>query len=406
MTKTAIFMGAGASKPFGHLLTRELLPQIKEELRTGELFKDDSPRPFISEESCAARRKALKEYLDLLMPGFDAADSGLPDWVRPGEMELPLITDVLSLLDYSLSVSNSALTARSFEDQLLSSSSTDGKGFSSLLTSRSAEHLIKFRTLLEQAIFDTLVRPYHQDAAEKQEHAGALDAFAEWIQSQAGDRDRPLGIISTNYDIAVERKLLKRHRPTVPADFDFGFSWRDAHMDAIYKRPERPLFQLFKLHGSLNWLRCELCEQVYINTHGSIAINAFRDDVDDANTCYCGHAPLRTVLVAPSFVRDIRDTNLLAVWKNTLELLRTADHWIIIGYSFPPEDIAIRSLFMRAYQGRWRKSGNKWTWKQPRITVVQHGQSTSTFSRYRMFFPDCDYHTGGLVEFLSEYRPD
>lgn len=53
--------------------------------------------------------------------------------------------------------------------------------------------------------------------------------------------------------------------------------------------------------------------------------------------------------LSPSFVREIREPNLVAVWKNALDFLRGSDHWIIIGYSFPDEDVGIRALFTRAF---------------------------------------------------------
>ena len=41
-------------------------------------------------------------------------------------------------------------------------------------------------------------------------------------------------------------------------------------------------------------------------------------------------------------VRDIRDSNLLQIWKAAMEALRTADQIVFIGYSLPAEDFAIK----------------------------------------------------------------
>lgn len=381
----AVFMGAGASKPFGHLLTSEILPQIKKEIPTGELFEDEDEW-ITTKEVSDERRKDLEMMLEALLPGFNAKNIKLPDGTRQAEIKLPLVTDVLSIIDHSLMVSNVPFSLKSLHG-------------AATQRAKNVENLMKFRALLEQAIFDVLVWTYETSGAGDQ--SANLKAFTEWIENQAEAKGQSLGIISTNYDIAVEKKLFNRYRKGLPQKFDFGFSWRDAQKDQIYLRPEEPLLRFYKLHGSLNWLRCDLCEQVYINTHGSIAHHAFREDVDENNTCYCGHAPLRSVIVAPSLVRDVRDTNLLATWKNALQLLRTADEWVIIGYSFPPEDIAIRSLFLRAYQGHWKFSNQTWKRKDLKITVVQRGFDADIFHRYRIFFPECDYRTDGLEGFLS-----
>ncbi len=46
MAKTAIFIGAGASKPFGFPLTNELLPKIREHIDNNQLFNGfDKSRP-------------------------------------------------------------------------------------------------------------------------------------------------------------------------------------------------------------------------------------------------------------------------------------------------------------------------------------------------------------------------
>ena len=71
-------------------------------------------------------------------------------------------------------------------------------------------------------------------------------------------------------------------------------------------------------------------------------------------------------MVTPSRVRDIRDSTLLEIWRQAIEFLRTADQWVFAGYSFPREDVAIRSLILRAARGR----------DAPRhLSVIQHGAS-------------------------------
>lgn len=74
--------------------------------------------------------------------------------------------------------------------------------------------------------------------------------------------------------------------------------------------------------------------------------------------------------------------------------MRTSDEWVIIGYSLPPEDIAIRSLLVRAFHAR----GDK---REPRIRVVQKGENLDMQSRYKLFFPKCEYISGGLETMLG-----
>jgi hypothetical protein len=187
---------------------------------------------------------------------------------------------------------------------------------------------------------------------------------------------------------------------TLGDSVDFGFSWREhstgRFLEPLHHPPALPRVRVLKLHGSLNWLKCPLCGFVYINTTGSIFQQAFREDkIDYNNTCVCGHGPVRAVIVAPSMVRSIQDPNLLTIWRAALESMRTAKEWVIAGYSLPPEDIAIRSIFIRAYHGRGRKN------KPPKIRVVQRSKDTKMESRYRLLFPDCAFEYGGFEKYVK-----
>ena len=197
-------------------------------------------------------------------------------------------------------------------------------------------------------------------------------------------------IISTNYDLEADGLIFRdRAYHDIWKDVDFGFAARDPYSGDVIARPSHADFALYKLHGSLNWLRCNLCGHVYVNPFGSIAYLAFLDQSSPETTCHCGFPQLRHLMVAPSFVRDIRESNLLDVWRSTLESLRTAARWYILGYSLPAEDIAIRSIILRAYHSRNRS---------PEVIVVQG--SVNTKARFEMAFEKMEYHGQGIESFL------
>jgi hypothetical protein len=72
----------------------------------------------------------------------------------------------------------------------------------------------------------------------------------------------------------------------------------------------------------------------------------------------------------------MREPNLVSIWKCALDLLRTADVWVFIGYSFPDEDVAIRALLTRALGARE---------DAPRIFVIQRDEEARV--NYESFFP-------------------
>jgi hypothetical protein len=242
-------MGAGASKPLGYPLTSEILPAIRDELKNKTTLFGGSPSERQATED-------LKRLLNLLLPGF-----------HDESLKLPLVTDILSLIDHSLTAGGMLIPGKT---------STD---------------LVNLRRLLERAILNVIESG--EDYTDREQPV--LDAFCKWLSTGRID-----GIISTNYDIAIERELFKPYgtHQGVSRDFDFGIRWRDPNYSRLYQPPADPRFKFYKLHGSLNWLRCECCEHVYINTYGEIGVLAY-EEASEANLCDCGHAPLSTVLVAP-----------------------------------------------------------------------------------------------------------
>lgn len=355
--RTTLFTGAGASKAIGYPLTSEILPSIRKDLAQSTLFQC-----LGAPEQQEGDRLALLTYLERLLPGFSPA----------ADEDLPLVTDVFSMVEYSLA-SGEALPVGTLDD------------------------LTRFRDLLKMAMTSVLLdaheTPWGQGEPEKQQEE-TYRKLIRWIQHQ-----QDLGIVTTNYDTGIETALLNseaftnfpQDRSNLPRDLDLGFSWRDTEDSELHLRPHHPKLRLYKLHGSLDVLRCPLCGQVYFNPDGTIAHQAYRRTLDDNNLCTCNRQiRLDLQIVAPSFVREVRDSNLLSTWQAALEWMRTSDHWIIVGYSLPPEDLAIRSLFVRAYAGAG---------KDPKITVVMKSEAQK--ARYSMLFPKCDYRGDGLEGFLK-----
>jgi hypothetical protein len=208
----------------------------------------------------------------------------------------------------------------------------------------------------------------------KRKYAERLSA---WILRAATEQeDSRVSVVSTNYDTTVERPLFKyliRHGVSVGRVVDLGMSWRDASRPWIHVRPARARLAFLKLHGSLNWLRCELCGHVTVNVSQRIGPldNWETRSSLGYNVCWCGGL-LRSILVTPSIVRDVRDANLLGIWGAALEDLRLADEWVFVGYSLPTEDIAIRSLLLRAWHARRRKN--------LRVRVIQFERPDSASS--------------------------
>lgn len=410
MSRTVVFLGAGASKPLGIPLTAEIFPDIVERLWSKSTRKK---RLFMGD---AIDQERLKTCLNRVLPGLSeppADKKQRKGWYK----SLPLVTDVLSAIDYLL------LSANAPHPNL------------------SLPALTQARVLLERAVFELLVRNESPmtfsgdipDAVRKEwdrtaeldilderrsaENQSALEEAVSWIMDLADKPRNHVTLVSTNYDIEIEQKIYSRlGYDKVFRCVDFGTPVREPDRGTVYQRPKAAHLGVHKLHGSFNWLRCEVCDNIYLNPVGAIAYLSFflgedaerhkkahpwleRLEQDGANRCHCGFLPLRHIIVAPSFVRNVRDPILLEIWRSAQEALRQADHWIIIGYSLPPEDVAIRSMLLRAYQGR--------DTPPPRVTVIQKEEKEPERTRYKLLFPENSYRyvSGGLAGYLAAPAP-
>ena len=394
---TVVFLGAGASKAFGLPLTDQILPKIVERLRPDQ---PADKRLFPGRDSEQFNKDLRRAFL-ALYPGLDLD--------RADEKSLPNITNVLSFFDHLILYDQPAALRFGRQD------------------------LIHCRRLLERAIMEVLIDTDLSKISEKIEDAQncppdsevpdvdqrsitatqceVLNRFIVWMKDKRTENGKPLNIITTNYDVAVETPIFQEigrnkleELEKLEKAIDFGFDWRNPYTEKLVPRPENPDYGIYKLHGSLNWLRCDLCGQLYLNPREVIAYLSFNKRQAWANTCACGSWPLRHLIVAPSMVRDVRDPHLLNVWRSATEALRTAKEWYIIGYSMPAEDLAIRSLLLRAFSARGLENGDGPLSERaggagPKVTVVQKGSSARP--AYAAMFSRFDYLEGGLEELVG-----
>jgi len=356
--KIAVFLGAGASKIFGYPLTSELM---------GRIFGNVARRGA-SRGGAGDSRRQLIALMDALLPGK-----------RRKREIVPTVTSVLSLLDFSLMTGQALLPSVTIDQ------------------TRRARQGLQYEVL--KAIPD--------DELFEDDEVAAFTTFCGWLAAlKKPGSAANVAIITTNYDMLsdvaamelarVRGDFLKWDVDDLARKIDFGFRWVHPHQpeETFLPRPRRPGIALYKLHGSTNWLRCPLCENVYINPNGPIGwLGSSPKSV--ANLCHCSETQLEAQIVSPSFVRELREPNVVAIWKSALDFLREAEHWVIIGYSFPDEDVAIRALFTRAFGSRYER---------PRVSVVQLDEKARV--NYASFFPadSLRYVTGGMELLLKRWE--
>lgn len=347
------FLGAGCSYNFGYPLTGAIMPEILTGLKAGTLFQAEDKKTAKEKRD----EKILLGFIYKLYPGLQKIN------IQRQKKTIPNITEVLSIVDHCWFYNNPP------HPQV------------------SDEKLQRFRQLLNRAVGEVLI-DYENLFYTKKERL-LLDKFIYPIKKE--EKINRVTVITTNYDLTIDgefEKHMSKER------VDYGIAYRDVDSSQIIQQPVNPLFRYYKLHGSLNWTRCDLCGHYYINTEGSIVHLAFKEKLNNANTCICSkNLRLKSVLVAPSLVRDVRDSNLLQIWKASMEAIRTADKLIFVGYSLPAEDLAIKSIIMRGLNGRNAL-------QKLEVEVVQLG-NTAKVNYQNLFGKKIKYYSKGLEQYLG-----
>lgn len=184
------------------------------------------------------------------------------------------------------------------------------------------------------------VEPVGVDISITKHHINRTTGIAahEAFWSAIFRRTHRVCVLTTNYDILAERGL--RHEPR-PRAHRFGFHYGDgpeslagagdgpyAHIEKVKVSGEIPLL---KLHGSVSWSF----------TQGQVT--RYRDCRPAIRGDAAIVAPV-TEKSVPNFLRPI--------WSKAADMLSLSDTWIVVGYSIPAYDLAVRGLLSRSAKER------------------------------------------------------
>ncbi len=396
-TKTAYFLGAGASKADHFPLVRDLLGAI-----SAGIF-----------DARGARRSGASELAEFLTTVFSVPTSQLKKAAREWRSlvaaiaagrgysaqtpnTIPNLTDILSSLDILLS-----------EESTIGAARSSGRALKGAFLGRAREQIV--RALAEG------FRDLHGSTSSLEELTAA-----RFVRALGTDDV----IVTTNWDILVDSARCMRFGAT---ETDYGTDaeiigdkassrthWQDPALAKVReagllreaerpkKSPKRP--KLLKLHGSLNWLHCPRCQRLRIDVKNVIAHRARAEgSASRGAPCECGVAFFESVLVTPTFVKSYRNRHLMNIWSTAQRELAEVGRWVFVGYSLPDDDIHIKTLLLKAKQMRADRSADL------EIVVVDHRRDQKTEERYLRLFGACEFYSHGFEQFVGrlerERRP-
>jgi hypothetical protein len=183
-------------------------------------------------------------------------------------------------------------------------------------------------------------------------------------------------VISLNYDLLIDHAISYKYHQV-----NYGVGFKELisseAIPPVSNWKSLPL--LLKLHGSLNWLFCPVCQCSYLYM-GKKAVE--RIFVEQAELCPYDGTYLKGVLVPPTWIKNYKNLFLSQLWMMAEEKLRHAKKVVFIGYSLSEADIQVVFTFCKALHN------NK---LNPVIEVVNPEQRDTIHRRYRRLFGDVDY---------------
>ncbi|RWC58557.1 hypothetical protein [Mesorhizobium sp.] len=225
-------------------------------------------------------------------------------------------------------------------------------------------------------------------------------------------------VLSMNWDMVFERGIALRQEVR---NIEYGCHATPARFqgDQVRKRRSAELgtgkLHLLKPHGSINWLYCDACRELFWvppNDTERVAQTLFQDRdwravfgaTDEGpypksikpHCPHCSSQSLGTRIATFSYRKALDFPMHAATWRTAEEHLKAAIHWVFFGYSMPAADFEFKYLLKRVQLTESIP---------PDITVITGGSSKAadeTIRRYKQFFGDGPgerhYFRDGLTE--------
>lgn len=313
--KTAIFLGAGASKAEGIPVQDELLKLYFRNKSREEFFRG-SNLPFSMEDTLASFFKIM---FDIDVFSEDTQNQDFPSFEEIiGILELAEMRRETLNLDRLFPCMNKKNNYVGLQSTMLPK----------FLFSNLENHLVRLYIiiLISKVLAENTnsSRGYHLKLIQNLKRAELL---------------RDVVIITTNYDTLIDNAIInscgKNH-------IDYGVEFCDTRP---HSHPQCPEIKLFKIHGSLNWLFCPSCSNLKltpISTNGIKLVTGVSEVI-----CSKCNSFMLPVIVPPSYFKDMSNAFLSTIWNKTENILKEVEGIIFCGYSFCESDIHIKYLIKK-----------------------------------------------------------
>jgi len=234
---------------------------------------------------------------------------------------------------------------------------------------------------------------YSEAEAKKSAEGMKLDNFFEQLDINQS------AFVSLNWDTVIERRLAERSKVN---SFDYKCGAKAAEFKGARNIvSERSLpkssksVPIVKIHGSVNWLYCDNCRQLYWfppDEAVTVAMQLITPEegkslkLENVEACgkwhclNCTEVRLTTRIATFSFLKALDFPMFEKSWLSAEELLRDSEKWVFVGYSLPAADYEFKHLLKRVQLSRM---------SPPEFVVITGGSQESckyTYENYQRFF--------------------
>ena len=303
---TVIFLGAGASKADGAPLQGELFKKYFTLIR--------SNTGLITHQM----ELELKIFFEIMFNiDVEAVNLDLIDF--------PTFEEVLGILELAQARKESF---REFDSQTITSNSN---------------RLEKIRIYLIMSMAKVI-----SDCLPSYQGQGFHEKLINGIHSsELSD----ISFISTNYDILIDNALAKCPSGSSQGgeNVNYGIDFTNYTRENNWKRPTTHAIKLHKIHGSLNWLYCSVCNTITCTPFQKGVIEL----IDGHQPLFCNECESipQPIIVPPTYFKDMTNPFINQIWAQAEQTLKKSTHIIFCGYSFPDADLHIKYLLKRIQTG-------------------------------------------------------
>lgn len=238
------------------------------------------------------------------------------------------------------------------------------KGFYSNANKNNIDHIIEdLIYLMAEVLKETLTisNKYHMKLIDHLKHGGLLSQCC---------------FVSLNYDILIDNALITARDV---CDMDYGVDFMNFEYKSRYdyENWDRPNYKrsvkLLKLHGSLNWLYCPVCNKIKITPKSKTVVKLAYIEKDEECRCDICKGRFAPILIPPTYYKNMANYYIASIWAQAEQAIMGCEKILFCGYSLPDADMHIKYLLKRGMMNR--------NYEAPNIVIINNYFGKDTIER-------------------------